>query len=257
MNEFRSYLTKHLRVWPPNMAVVRALESVHIKHIINLRSPSLDLGCGDGKFVSIVFGKFDIGIDISSKEIKRAQKIGSFSEVHCRDAHNIPYPDDYFKTILSNCVIEHVTRPEALIQEIARVLNEKGEFIFTTWTPAFNESLLINKKWYIRWKNNMLNHVSIKSAQEWEEILQKHKLQVIHTNYYLDCRKLKYLDFLELVSLIGFWKLKIINVYRIIAPLIPSFLINKFAAFLDNFFIKNQCDDRGCAMIIRATKKIH
>lgn len=255
MNEFRLYLTKHLRAWPPNMAVLRALESVHIKDNLNLRSPSLDLGCGDGKFASIVFGKLDKGIDISAKEIKRAKKIGSFSELHCCDAHNIPYPDDYFNTILSNCVLEHVPHPDGFINEIARVLKEKGEFIFTTWTPAFNKFLLINKKWYINWKNNILNHVSIKSAQEWQKILQKHKLQVVYTKYYLDCRKLKYLDFLELISLIGLWKFKIINVYRLLAPLFPPFLINKLAKSLDRFFNNSQSDDRGCAVIIKAIKK--
>jgi SAM-dependent methyltransferase len=253
MNEYKFFLKKYLRIWPPHMAVVRAFESVYTKKHIDLKSPSLDLGCGDGNYISAVFGKFDVGIDLDVEEIRRAQKTGAFSELHCCDAHNIPYPNGYFSTIVSNCVLEHIENPDGLISEIGRVLKENGEFVFTTWSPIFNSSLLINKKWYIKWKNKALRHVSVKSAQEWQEILQKHKLQVVLVERYVDRDRLKYLDFLELVSLIGFWKFRLINLYKVIAPYLPAFIIEKYSNRLAKTYWGRN-NEQGCALMIKSVK---
>lgn len=248
------YIEKFLRIWTPHMAVVRAFEAVNLKKNGHLKSPSLDLGCGDGKFSSLVFKKFDVGIDISSKEIKRACKTGLYSELHCCDAHHIPYPNEHFNTVFSNCVIEHITHPEALISEIARVLRHKGEFLFTTWTPYFNSSLLLKKKWYVKWKNKKVQHVSIKSVHGWQEILQKYKFQLVWAKYYINPQQMRLLDLLELISLIGVWKVKIVNLYGISAPFLPSFVLQKLGKAMDRYFKDDLKGAKGCAVAIKAVK---
>lgn len=255
MKEF--YLTKFLKLWPPHMAVVRAFEAENLKNAVHIKSPVLDLGCGDGKFSTIVLGKSDVGIDISAKEIKKAHKLGSYLALHCCDAHSIPYPDNYFKTIFSNCVVEHITDPDDLVREISRVLSEKGEFVFTTWTPDFEKYSLINKDWYKRWKNKRLKHFSIKSIQQWGTILKKNRLQMIETKYYLNSRKIKMLDFLEFVSLIGFWKFRFINLYKILAPFFPTFFMKKLTKYLTRYFFQGGSNkETSCAILIKAVKKI-
>lgn len=254
MKEFIIYLRDFLKFWPPNMAVVRAFEAEILKKNVLLKSPSLDLGCGDGKFTKIVFGRLDSGIDIDKNEIRRAKGMDAYSMLHLADAHHIPYPDEHFSFIFSNCVIEHINDPEHLIEEVARVLNDKGEFVFTTWTPRFNRSLLIHKKWYVRWKSEALKHYSIKSVQEWKEVLQKKGLKIVWTETYIDCDKVKYLDLMELISLIGVWKFRLINLYKLLVPLFPDFLITKFANSLEKKFKNDTNKGNGCAVAIKAVK---
>ena len=254
MNEFQSYLQKYLRIWPPHMAVIRAFESVYLKENVTMSPPFLDLGCGDGQFIASVFGKVDVGIDISAKEIRRASRSGAFSCLHCVDGHTIPYPDGYFKTIISNCVIEHVSQPDNFIHEIARVLDIGGIFVFSTWTPDFNTALLLRKKWYISWKSSVLAHRSIKSVNEWKTILQRHSLEVTFIKHYLAPSSIKFLDFLELLSLIGFWKFNLLNFYRLVAPSLANVIIMKIAQSLDTHINKQKTDVTACGVIIKAIK---
>jgi len=237
------------------MAVIRAFESVYLRENVKISPPSLDLGCGDGKFIASVFGKVDVGIDISPKEVRRARKSGAFSLLHCTDGHAIPYPDGYFKTIISNCVIEHVSQPDSLIHEIARVLKGKGVFNFTTWTPEFNRSLLLRRKWYVTWKSSILVHRSIKSLDEWKTLLQQHGLVVTYVKHYLPASSLKFLDSLELLSLFGFWKFNLFNLYRLMAPSFPNPVIINMAQGLETYLNKRKADGTACGMIIKATKE--
>ncbi|MEW5902089.1 MAG: class I SAM-dependent methyltransferase [Acidobacteriota bacterium] len=254
MGELTPFLERYLRIWPPHLAAVRAFESVEMMANLAPRSPSLDLGCGDGNFTASVFKNVDVGIDNSAKEIRKASRMGTFSSLHCVDGHTIPYPDGYFKTIISNCVLEHLGRPESVIREIARVLATDGTFIFTTWTPRFNTSLLVRSEWYVRWKSNILKHRSIKSVEQWEEILKKHGLRIVLTRQYLSPASLKFLDLLELVSLIGLWKLDIFHLYSFAAPALPGIIIRKMARSLEAHIRKTEAFKDGCAVIVKARK---
>jgi SAM-dependent methyltransferase len=150
-----------------------------------------------------------------------------FSSLLCTYGHMVPYPDGYFKTIISNCVIEHIDRPESFIREITRVLDRNGSFIFTTWIPGFNTSLLLKQEWYVRWKSKILEHRSIKPVNEWKDILQNHGLQVTLIKFYIPPPSLKSLDPLEPTSLIGVWNLNLLNLFSLLALYLPSSVILK------------------------------
>jgi SAM-dependent methyltransferase len=254
MGELTRFLQRYLRIWPPHLAVVRAFESAEMMKNPVLPSPSLDLGCGDGNFAATVFGKVDVGIDISAKDIRKASRTGVFSSLHCVDGQTIPYPDGYFKSVISNCVLEHIARPEMVIREVARVLDRDGLFIFTTWTPRFNTSLLIKAEWYVRWKSNILKHRSIKSIGEWDGILKKHGLHIGLARRYVSRASLRVLDLLELMSLVGLGKLDIFHLYSLAAPVLPGFITRKMAQSLDAYFSNTEAFGDGCAVIIRTVK---
>ncbi len=255
MGELTRFLERYLRIWPPHLAVVRAFESAEMMKDFFLPSPSLDLGCGDGNFAATVFGKVDVGIDISAKEIRKASRTGVFSSLHCAAGQSIPYADGYFKSVISNCVLEHIAPPEAIIREVARVLDRDGLFIFTTWTPRFNTSLLFRAEWYVRWKSNILKHRSIKSLGEWEEMLQKYGLYLEGARRYISPASVRVLDALELMSLIGLGKLNLFHVFSLAAPILPGFITRKMARTLDAHFSQREVFGDGCALIIRAVKR--
>jgi len=85
----------------------------------------LDLGCGAGNsidlFKSINPGICWFGVDVAtSPEGKdRRRSDGKFETF---DGMHLPYSDNYFDLIYSQQVFEHVRYPDALFQEVVRVL---------------------------------------------------------------------------------------------------------------------------------------
>lgn len=255
MKEITFFLKNFLRYWPPHLSIIRAHEAVLFQKLVTPQEPSLDLGCGNGRFSLLVFDKIDVGFDISWKEIRRAKKWGPYKYVIKCDAYRIPFPDNFFKLIISNCVFEHIPDPFRLIQEIARVISLDGELVFTTWSPQFQSSLFLSNQWYINWKNRILNHHSILNIEEWMAILNNNGFKITTIQKYLPPEQIKKLDFWELISLIGVWKLRMINLYKLGASLLPDRLLEKIANKLSKIVSDGQDSDSGCGVIIKAVKK--
>lgn len=80
----------------------------------------LDVGCGTMPYKPLFEGKVDeyIGLDKYSGEIR-----GS--------ALKMPVPDNSFDTVLSTQVLEHVSDPQQMMNEIYRVLKKNGYAILT------------------------------------------------------------------------------------------------------------------------------
>lgn len=94
----------------------------------------LDVGCGDGGFISRVKDKFDkvYGLDISPVSVELCRKMGVEATQINLNQQAIPYPDDFFDTVASLEVIEHVFDPLFFLKEIYRVLKPGGVLIIST-----------------------------------------------------------------------------------------------------------------------------
>jgi len=77
----------------------------------------LDIGCGDGYFLQRLrcFEKY--GIDKSLGDVVEDK---------------LNFPDAFFDYVTMLAVIEHLTHPEAILNEIYRVLKPDGKLIITT-----------------------------------------------------------------------------------------------------------------------------
>lgn len=109
-----------------------------------LHSPSLDVGCGDGFFARAVFGKqgIAVGVDPDVDVLRKADQNEAYQQTVHFDGIHIPFPPSMFRSVIANCVLEHVDHPEALLQEVSRVTKQSGMFFFTTPTIHFNRMLL-------------------------------------------------------------------------------------------------------------------
>lgn len=157
---------------------------------LKLERPTLDLGCGEGTFASIVFdGKIDMGLDISAQAIEKAKKNNVYKIYIVADAHNIPLPDKSVNSVFSNSVFEHIFNLSRVIKEIGRILKKGGRLAFTTHAPSsknyFGVVILKRMKlhkladWY--YKYYLLRHQLCVtwSLKKWEEELQKADLKMI------------------------------------------------------------------------------
>jgi ubiquinone/menaquinone biosynthesis C-methylase UbiE len=126
------------------------VEQPAIKSVIsNLEGKSvLDLGCGDGHFsrYCIENGAAKVvGIDISNNMIERAKKINRHDKIEfiCVSMEDLELPNQQFDLIISSLAVHYVEDYTKLIQKISGLLNNNGEFIFSTEHPivtARNES---------------------------------------------------------------------------------------------------------------------
>lgn len=86
----------------------------------------LDLGCGDGLFLSLVSNpaikKF--GIDISPVAISHLKQRGLDGKAYDFAENDLPFPDQSFDSVTALDVLEHLYFPERVLREALRVSKE-------------------------------------------------------------------------------------------------------------------------------------
>ncbi len=114
------------RLFPQDVHHVAGLHSA-LAEAMPLGGRVLDLGCG-------------INIDLARYRTEECQVWGTDFEPHADLNHpqwfrrlgpqgEIPFPADYFDTVASVMVLEHVKHPEQFLREVARVLRTGGRFV--------------------------------------------------------------------------------------------------------------------------------
>lgn len=121
------------RLWYPGVAEYwddRAFRA----RILDQMTPDmvvLDLGAGAGILPDMNFkGKCAqmCGVDLDPRVADNPY----LDEAKVADAGGIPYEDGKFDLIISDNVAEHLAEPEAVLEEIRRVLKPGGQFMFKT-----------------------------------------------------------------------------------------------------------------------------
>lgn len=175
----RDYLkeTFELYYYHPGHALWRALESRLLNQIPNWqRPPILDIGCGDGTFATLVFRqKIHTGLDLDSKNVEKAKKIALYQNVILADAQNLPFKDESFRTVFSNCTFEHIPNLQGLLKESARVLKKGGNLVITVPSHLHKTEKELNRK---------LSMLHFLSPREWSQKLKKNGLKVFFQKYY-------------------------------------------------------------------------
>ena len=133
----------------------------------------LDIGCGLGEFLSAVktssIKKF--GIDISEKYLDYCRD--RFPDITLRQAdvcEGLPFLDEFFDTVVSICVIEHVDNPTMLVREAFRVCRRGGNACFVTPNIGRVRRLLMAARGVQR--------VETDHRQGWDHHLFRHLLEV-------------------------------------------------------------------------------
>ena len=139
----KDYLWLHLRDLPYFRAILRAVEAQFFQQF-ELTHPILDVGCGDGHFASLVFDQpLDVGIDPWAGPIHKALEYGGYQHLVRGDGGQMPFPDAFFGSALSNSVLEHIPHVRQVLADTARVLQPGGLFLFSVPNPGYLAELAI------------------------------------------------------------------------------------------------------------------
>jgi SAM-dependent methyltransferase len=99
----------------------------------------LELGAGNGQHLDFIKHDYDEYFVTDLKPPKLNAKWKSDSRISCDivDAEAIPYAADSFDRIVVTCLLHHVADPEKVLEEIFRVLKNKGvATIFLSCDPG-------------------------------------------------------------------------------------------------------------------------
>lgn len=186
MTKEEKILIKFLKKLPLVLALPRTAECLALRKF-KLKTPILDLGCGDGVFSETCFGKkaIDVGLDLDLSEIKIAEKSRIYKKVVRASASSMPFKDGHFKTVIANSVLEHIEgNLGPVLREINRVLEKGGTLILTVPRPVISNYLFFPRifknlklDWlaraYIGLKQRLWKHHHLLEEQEWQKHLEK------------------------------------------------------------------------------------
>lgn len=105
---------------------------------IDASSKVLDIGCGNGNTAILLAqetGCEVVGIDLSGVRVNNAkEKAKNYPHLNISfekaSATSLPYDDNSFTHVWSQATIYHIPQREKALQEIQRVLQEGGIFLF-------------------------------------------------------------------------------------------------------------------------------
>jgi SAM-dependent methyltransferase len=117
----------------PGLAGGRLLEGALLRRTIPFDTPILDLGCGEGRFADVLLRPIrpDVGLDLDAGLLSRASHLGAHKQLVLADASKAVLPEEYFGTVFSNCVFEHIKDLELVIAQAFRWLKPGGRLVAT------------------------------------------------------------------------------------------------------------------------------
>jgi SAM-dependent methyltransferase len=172
----KDYLFLHLRELPYFRALIRGVEAAYYQSL-DLPSPTLDLGCGDGHFASLVFDrKIEVGLDPWQDPIREAGRRRCYQLLVQAVGNKAPFPDGFFASAFSNSVLEHIQDIDTVLAETARVLKPSAPFYFCVPNERYFSELGLRHllgEAYTRWfrKISRVEHADPPDA--WDERLKK------------------------------------------------------------------------------------
>lgn len=107
----------------------------------------LDVGSGAGTLLEAArrAGWQSFGVDVVERAVEHARDMGF--EVFCGTLQEARYPDNYFDVATASELLEHLSDPQEVLQEIARVLRPGGLLWLTTPNGRGVSAQLLGLKW--------------------------------------------------------------------------------------------------------------
>jgi len=101
----------------------------------------MDFGAGDGSFASVLFPEIAFAVDSDPDALDAAAELEVYASLVQCSGGRIPLPDRCVRSVMSNSVLEHVDDLDAVLSEIARVLEPGGRVGITVPLSRYTEHL--------------------------------------------------------------------------------------------------------------------
>lgn len=266
MKPSNNLLWRNISELPYFRGFLRAVEGRYFQDIPVLE-PVMDLGCGDGHFTAATFSDKEIrfiGFDPEIKFIIQAKKYKAYKQLICSDGDAIPIIDDYFRSVVSNSVLEHIPNVDDVIHELYRVIEPGGRLIITVPNDNFTKNLSVARfldwiklgyiaNFYRKVFNRISRHYHPDPTEMW---LERLKLAGFQINQFWDYFPKESLSILEWGHLFGLpsWVNKNISGRWVLFPYSHNPILALVYQWLKKHVDKDQRSEHGAYSFILATK---
>ena len=182
------------KVWKKHK-IRNPYEVVRFRHLLNFLETGskeivLDAGCGGGTYTNaLAKAMVLIAVDFSSNAIRNAKQKSIPNEnvffIVC-DLEQLPIRDNAIDKVASIDVLEHIERPQRVVDEISRVLSSHGQMLLFTAVGENRLTLEFMLKPFlgkiIKSIRSTLGHVSIFTTQGICSMLSK-EFTINHIEY--------------------------------------------------------------------------
>ena len=204
-NAKKDHLWLQVSGMPYFRGLLRAVEGRFYENI-ELPSPTLDLGCGDGHFAGVVFDrKLEVGLDPWAAPLREAEKRGNYLKLVNSTGDQIPFEDGYFSSAVSNSVLEHIPDLDPVLADLARVMKTGAPFIFCVPNHNFLKSLSVSNFFdriglkflgnaYRSFFNSIARHKHCDDPVVWKERLEKAGFELVDWWHYFSPQALHVLE---------------------------------------------------------------
>ena len=239
----------------PSLAAWRAAELKALRHC-HFSEPVLEIGCGNGRFASLLLPRVDWGVDLNPREVELCSRHNRvYRRIDCMDARRLRFANGVFATVFANCVIEHIPDLRRVLAECRRVLRPGGSFIATVPLIAMNRHLLLRKAWYARWRSARLQHRHLLDRRAWVEALGQAGFAFVETTPYLSARMCRLWDRVDGPLSMGAGPLTLARAYRLALRLLPPSGQSKLNLQWQRYFTKalrTSPSETPCAILLQA-----
>jgi ubiquinone/menaquinone biosynthesis C-methylase UbiE len=201
----KDFLFLHLSGLPYFRAFLRAVESAYYQDL-DLPSPILDVGCGDGNFAALTFDRdIDVGLDPWHGPIHEAKAYDKYDLLVESDGGTMPFPDGYFSSAFSNSVLEHIPHVDLVVRETSRVLKPGSPFVFCVPSHNFLPTLSIGRgldkiglrflgDLYRAFFNKISRHHHCDDPETWQARLEANGFELVRWWHYFSPQALSALE---------------------------------------------------------------
>ncbi len=183
---------------PLFLTLIRELEGELYQKHLKLLGKTMDFGCGDGFFATQFFPRqINIGVDVDKEIEAKARRSNAYKKVIVFNGHNLPFSSNSFDTLVSNCVLEHISNLDGNLKEISRVLKPGGKFYTTVMESHWNNFLfgrLLFGNLYSNWMRRKQLHHNLLTEWQWKEKFNTVGLQTTYSKVYLNRRLSRLID---------------------------------------------------------------